>query len=176
MLVRSITKGVFILFLIIGGGRRKWYHPPHCYWLHCNHRHVQLSQHTCQQYSLALLWYDGIYGSQRVSFSLSCITDQFVTLARHNVGWLRVKDSKTSPQLLVNQNLWWWLHGRSLRIGQISQQFSLVPRPSPPPVFDCLQYAKPGGGEGLGTRAIRSLHRLITQIVDLVDTAWCSIQ
>ena len=31
-------------------------------------------------------------------------------------------------------------------------QLSLVPRPSPAPVFDCLQYAKTGAGEGLGMR------------------------
>ena len=29
---------------------------------------------------------------------------------------------------------------------------SLIPRPSTPPVFDCLQYAKTGGVEGLGMR------------------------
>jgi len=29
---------------------------------------------------------------------------------------------------------------------------SLVPRPFPPPVFDRLQYANTGGGNGLGTR------------------------
>ena len=32
------------------------------------------------------------------------------------------------------------------------RQHSLVPRPSPAPVFDRLQYAKTGAGEGLGTR------------------------
>ena len=31
---------------------------------------------------------------------------------------------------------------------------SLVPRPSTPPVFDCLQYARTGGVEGLGMRLV----------------------
>ena len=41
-------------------------------------------------------------------------------------------------------------------------QFSLVPRPFPPPVFDRLQYAsKTGGGNGLGTRLLAVITLLL---------------
>jgi len=36
---------------------------------------------------------------------------------------------------------------------------SLVPRPSTPPVFDCLQYAKAGGVEGLGMKLALPVHQ-----------------
>ena len=46
---------------------------------------------------------------------------------------------------------------------------SLVPRPSPAPVLDRLQYAKTGAGEGLGTRLMHAWDGIIAY-----DAAiWC---
>ena len=46
---------------------------------------------------------------------------------------------------------------------------SLVPRPSPAPVFDRLQYAKTGAGEGLGTRLANDVSGWFNASIDFFE-------